>query len=92
MKLVKANPLLGLMFKKHIDYAVYFKTRLGIHTFFMLFPIDVVLLNEKREVVKIKENLKPWKVWLWSVNEYTVVEVPTGRLSNISFWQYQELS
>lgn len=40
-------------------YPVLMKTRFGIHTFGMKFPIDALVLDKKSRVVKICENLKP---------------------------------
>lgn len=66
------------MFRKNINDAVYFKARLGIHTFFMRCPINVVLLDEKKNIVAKKEKLKPWRIWAWGLKKYTVVELPVG--------------
>ena len=49
--------LTGLMFKKNIDYAIYFKTR-AIHTFFMKKNIDVYLTNKDNKILYKYENLK----------------------------------
>jgi uncharacterized membrane protein (UPF0127 family) len=34
----------------------------SVHTAFMRFPIDVVFLDEKLEVVKVVEQLRPWRM------------------------------
>jgi uncharacterized membrane protein (UPF0127 family) len=33
----------------------------SIHTFFMRFPIDVVFLSKEGEVLKVAENVRPWR-------------------------------
>lgn len=70
--------LIGLIGKKNIRDGIYFKTSLGIHTLFMREPIDVLLLDEKSTIVRIKKNVAPWKIWVWGLQEYTVVELPSG--------------
>ena len=34
----------------------------SIHTFFMRFPIDVVFVSRKGEVLKVSGNVGPWKM------------------------------
>jgi uncharacterized membrane protein (UPF0127 family) len=34
----------------------------SVHTAFMRFPIDVVFLDRKLEVVKVVERLRPWRM------------------------------
>lgn len=63
---------------------VYLETRWGIHTFFMKFPIDVMVLDNKNKVVKIKRELKPWRLFLWNPKYYKVVELPAGKISNLN--------
>jgi uncharacterized membrane protein (UPF0127 family) len=33
----------------------------SIHTFFMRFPIDAVFLSKDGEVLKVAENVRPWR-------------------------------
>jgi uncharacterized membrane protein (UPF0127 family) len=33
----------------------------SIHTFFMRFPIDAVFLSRESEVLKVAENVRPWR-------------------------------
>ncbi len=56
--------LLGLMFKKDIDYGLLFILKYGssIHTCFMNFTIDVYFLDENKTVFE-KVTLKPWKFY-----------------------------
>lgn len=57
---------------------ILFFTRFGIHTFGLKFPIDVVILNKNDEVVKLKENLRPNRIFLWPVQYNKVLELPQG--------------
>lgn len=52
-----------------------------IHTFFMKFAIDVLFLDKTLKVVRVIENLKPWRLspWVWSAR--SVLELPAGALA-----------
>lgn len=56
--------LIGLMFKKDIDYGLLFILRYGsgIHTCFMRFNIDVYFIDENKIIFE-KITLKPWKYY-----------------------------
>ena len=56
------------------------KTRWGVHTFGMKFPIDILVLDKTNKVVKYKRNLKPGKIFFWNPLYNKVVEVPTALL------------
>lgn len=62
-------------------YSVFFKTRFGIHTFGMKFPIDVVILDKNNKVVKIFENLKPNRIFFWLPVFDKVLELPKGEIA-----------
>jgi hypothetical protein len=49
----------------------------GVHTAGMKFPIDVLFLNKKRKVVKIRAAMPRWRLslCLWA---YSVLELPSG--------------
>lgn len=54
------------------------RTRWGIHTFGMKYPIDVVVLDETKTIVALKPHLKPNRIFLWNPKYQTVVELPSG--------------
>lgn len=56
--------LKGLMFKSKLNEgeAVLITPCNSIHMFFMRFPLDVVFLNEKNEIVGLCQGIKPWRV------------------------------
>lgn len=58
--------------------AIYFQTRWGIHTIGMNFSIDCIILDKNMTVRKIKENLKPGKLFVWNPKYNNVVELPSG--------------
>jgi len=49
----------------------------GVHTAGMKFPIDVVFVNKKRKVVKIRAAMPRWRLalCLWA---HSVLELPSG--------------
>jgi hypothetical protein len=49
----------------------------AVHTFGMKFPIDVVFINRKREVVKVRKNMtrRRLAIALWA---HSVLELPAG--------------
>jgi len=62
---------------KNKPFALMIRTRFGIHTFGVKFPIDVLILDGKNKVVVIKENLKPNRFFLWNPIYGKVIELPS---------------
>jgi uncharacterized protein len=58
--------------------AIMLKTRFGIHTFGVKFPIDVLILNNSNKVMSVKENLKPNRIFFWNPKYKKVLELPGG--------------
>lgn len=73
------DQLLGLH-RKSNPRSLIFRTRFGIHTFFLSEPIDVIVLDNKNRVVKIKENLQPNRFFFWNPKYNTVIEIPKGTI------------
>ncbi len=71
--------LKGLMFKKEpIKEAYLFENTNGIHTFFMKQNIDVLYLDKNYKILKVTNNLKPWKVLLPQKKVKHTIELPTN--------------
>jgi uncharacterized membrane protein (UPF0127 family) len=51
----------------------------GVHTFFMKFPIDVIFINKKRIVTKIRSNMLKSRIAL-SLSAHSTVELPVGMI------------
>ncbi len=49
----------------------------GVHTFAMKFPIDVLYLNKKRKVLKIRDNMKKSRI-SFCLTAHSVLELPAG--------------
>ena len=71
---------LGLMGKTNISDIYVFPKCNSIHTFFMKEDIDVVMLDKNGKILKIYNNLQPWKVILPKKNVYYTIELPKNTL------------
>ncbi len=49
----------------------------GVHTFFMKFAIDVIFINKKRVVTKIRPNMVKSRIAL-SIRAHSTIELPVG--------------
>lgn len=65
----------GLL-KKSNPRSLLFKTHFGIHTFFLKNPIDVLVLDKNFKVIKLKENLKPNRLFFWNPQYSIIIELP----------------
>lgn len=63
--------------------SLLFRTRFGIHTFGMSYPIDVIVLDTNHCVVQLQEALQPNRVFLWSFRYAIVIELPQGTISHM---------
>lgn len=52
----------------------------SIHTFFMRFAIDVLFLDARLTVVRVVEDMKPWRVSPWVSEAHSVLELRGGVL------------
>ena len=49
----------------------------SVHTFFMKFPIDLVYLDKKRRVVKVRDSVPAWRLSA-CLRAHSILEVPAG--------------
>ena len=75
----KLDQSLGLL-KYKTPIAMLFKTRFGIHTFAMRYPIDVLIIDQSNQIATIKENLSPNQIYLWNPEHNIVLELPPGTI------------
>lgn len=68
---------IGLIGNKKAEPVMFF-TRYGIHTLGLTFPVDIVVLDKNNVVVKLTENLKPNRFFLWPFKYNKVLELPVG--------------
>lgn len=85
------DQILGLH-RKSNPRSLVFKTRFGIHTFFLKTSIDIIVLDSKNRVVKIKENLQPNRIFFWNPNYNTVIELPKDAISKSKTLLFDTLS
>ena len=73
----------GLMFRKEMDGfdGMLITPCNSIHTFGMSFAIDVVFLNNKYEVIKVFEKLKPYRMTRPYFSATQVLELKSGTLN-----------
>ena len=62
---------------------ILFKTRFGIHTIGVRYPIDIVILDNKNVVQKIKEGLRPNNFFFWNPSFDKVIELPNGTVKKM---------
>ena len=73
----------GLLGRAGLDAGagLWIKPCSGVHMFGMKFAIDVVGLNENREIIKLWPNLKPWRISPISLRLRSVIELPAGSIA-----------
>lgn len=54
----------------------------GVHTMFMRYPIDVVYLDEQHRVLRIEDNVRPWRLTAVLVEAASVLELPAHTAFN----------
>ena len=71
----------GLL-KSGADAALFFKTRWGIHTFGMKFPIDCLVLDGDMKIVALRANVMPGRFFFWNPRYQNVLELPAGTMAH----------
>ena len=51
----------------------------AIHMFFMRFSIDAIFIDEHLQVVRVCEDLKPWRMARGGKHAHSVLELPPGK-------------
>ena len=49
----------------------------AVHSFWMKFAIDILYLNKKKKVLKVRHNMVPWRL-SGCLTAYSVLELPAG--------------
>jgi hypothetical protein len=63
-----------------VGEALWIKPCMSIHTFLMKFPIDVVFLDNKNQVIAIRKNMVPNRMTRLYLKSASVLELPAGTL------------
>lgn len=56
----------------------------SIHMFFMRFPIDAIFLDADLRVVRVFEDLQPWRMARGGRSAKTVLELPSGKVATFN--------
>ncbi len=74
--------LMGLLGRRQLaaDSGLLIEPSSGVHTFGMLFPIDVVALDRQNRVHSVWPNLRPWRLSGVSWKIHSVLELPSGTI------------
>ncbi len=72
----------GLLGRNHLEQgeALWIAPCHGVHTWFMRFSIDVIVMDAGGLVVDVVSTLKPWRMRLPKPGAYSVLELPAGTL------------
>jgi uncharacterized membrane protein (UPF0127 family) len=75
--------LIGLAGRRRLDAGcgLLIRPSSGIHTFGMLFPIDVVALNRNLQVLRLWHRLAPFRVTTINLKTHSILELPAGGIS-----------
>jgi uncharacterized protein len=75
---------LGLMFSKQKNLVFEFKRErmIGLHMFFVFYPIDLVFLDSSMNVVELKSNLRPFRTYISKQKVRYVLELREGIIEN----------
>jgi len=72
--------LLGLQFRPRppTGFGLLLIPCSSIHTCFMRFPIDIIVLDRNGRAIEVRHALRPWRVVLLPRQTFALVEVPSG--------------
>ncbi|MCU1330045.1 MAG: hypothetical protein JWN34_5415 [Bryobacterales bacterium] len=59
------------------EHGLWIRPCEAIHTFFMKFAIDLVYIDKKLKVKKVREAVGPWRV-SGCLSAHSVIELPVG--------------
>ncbi len=74
--------LAGLQFQRQLkpQQGLWLAPCSSLHTCFMRFPIDVVMLDAQQVVVGCKRKLRPWRICICPRGTKAVVETAVGAI------------
>lgn len=77
----------GLMFSRKIkDFGLVFifnnEGKRSLHNIFVFFPIDLIFLDENLEVVELKENFRPFRLYFPKHDSQFIIELPAGSIAS----------
>ena len=78
--------LRGLQFRSSLprDGGLLLSPCSSLHTCFMRFPIDVIMLDADNIVLGHRRNLKPWRMFLCEKHTTSVIETQVDALAEMA--------
>ncbi|GIW21844.1 MAG: hypothetical protein KatS3mg068_0851 [Candidatus Sericytochromatia bacterium] len=74
--------LIGLIGKKELkeDEGILLTPCNSIHMMFMKIPLDIIFLDSENKIIKVIENIKPWKISPIVLKAKSVLELPINSI------------
>jgi uncharacterized membrane protein (UPF0127 family) len=78
----RLDQMRGLMFARHKDLVFDLKRvkSVWIHMMFVFHPIDIVLLDSRRNIAGLKNHFRPFRWWFPGVKARFILELPAGTI------------
>lgn len=72
----------GLQFRRSLtpDQGLFLKPCSSLHSCFMRFPIDVIMLDRKNQVLKVRRRLRPWRAMICVAGTVAIIETAVNAL------------
>lgn len=61
--------------KKNLVFVFDKERRIGLHMFFVFFPIDVLFLDKDKRIIEMKKNFRPFSLYTSQNKAKYVVEL-----------------
>jgi len=65
--------------KKNLVFVFDEDRKVGLHMFFVFFPIDVLFLDQDKKIIEVKQNFKPFSFYTPKNKARYVVEISENR-------------
>jgi len=67
----------GLMFRKKHNLIMTFpqSRKISLHNFFVFYPLDILLLDEHKKIIEIKQNFQPFTFYTATKHAKYVIEL-----------------
>lgn len=74
--------LVGLQFRRSLspDQGLLLKPCSSLHSCFMRFPIDVIMLDHENRVLKVRRRLPPWRAMICVAGTAAIIETAVDAL------------
>lgn len=68
--------LVGLQFRRSLmpDQGLFLKPCSSLHSCFMRFPIDVIMLDRENRVLNVRRRFLPWRAMICAVGTVAIIE------------------